>query len=117
MIHQHWLEQTHERFAMLYVFEQRGDTLGLHTHNADEHHNVACLAGRVQVTVVGGQHWELIPGMDMALKIGEPHEVTALEPGTVSLHRYPTGKPRAYAQITERYAQVPLRQTTFPLRG
>lgn len=120
MIRQIWLRQASERFAILYVFEERGDSLGMHRHElAGEQHEVRCLAGRAQVMVQGGGRFELKALEDCPVPLlGMLHEVTALEPGTVTLHRYPLGMPHGYETLpaSERSVVFASREATYPLR-
>lgn len=78
--------------GVFYEFENVGDGIPLHQHDADAAHNIVVLRGRVHLY---GR------GVDQVLETGSvtdfdnalPHEIAALEAGSKILNLYKYGKP------------------------
>ena len=65
----------------MYTFEKAGDVLEKHIHTQENIHITIVARGRVKVY---SHDWERIAvaGQLVDLRVGEPHEIVALEDGT-----------------------------------
>ena len=84
--------------GLLYEFDKRGEGLMAHTHEADTAHDIRVMRGAVKVSgavpttvVLEGEMFEF----DWRL----PHEVLALEDGTVIFNRFLHGIPKPFRDL------------------
>jgi quercetin dioxygenase-like cupin family protein len=70
-----------------YEFHEAGDKIPMHEHGETDSHMTIVLKGSVRVT--GDGSWEPIilkTGERCIFLPGQMHEITALEPGTMTMH-------------------------------
>lgn len=95
-------------FGIEYRFDFPGDSLPPHGHTATDAHSVQCLKGRVGVSVVWRDSFGNSRGTSRVLTAGElyvidwwhEHWITALDPESVTFHRFLNGQPDEYKRFT-----------------
>jgi quercetin dioxygenase-like cupin family protein len=85
-------------FGIRYRFDMAGEGVPMHRHDASTEHSVHCERGSVKVY---GHTWrEVVPaGATLAFDSRQPHEIAALEAGTVIFNQFKNGMPPEYAQL------------------
>ena len=75
------LENLGDIKGAIYDFEKSGDILPKHVHNEHDVHITIVARGKIKAY---SHDWEIVavPGQILDFRVGEPHEIMALEDGT-----------------------------------
>lgn len=83
----------------VFIFEHRGEGLPMHSHPPSDEHSIRCLAGRVIVWGMRNSHrWEITleAGGSLLFDSAEPHEIVAVDDGSIIVNDFLHGKPAGY---------------------
>ena len=85
--------------GIIYDFEKAGDILPKHVHTKENVHITIVARGKIKAY---SHDWEIeaTPGQILDFRIGEPHEIVALEDNTriFNILKYVGGEPNDYVK-------------------
>ena len=89
-----------EIFGIVYTFDKAGEGIRMHMHDEDHEHNTTVLHGSIVIYGPQGVWKQTIgAGQIFDFDSSEPHEIAALEDGTVIINTFLLGMPSYYADL------------------